>query len=124
MLKKSILLATIVYTIFVVVVSLIRLENFPDVKISFGDKIFHFLAYAVLTVSWFFSFSFTFNVKIKKALLSAGLLSIIFGIILEVLQESFTEFRSLDIYDALVNTLGVLMASVVLWNAKSLHVKN
>ncbi|TWO33783.1 hypothetical protein E1J38_003125 [Seonamhaeicola sediminis] len=124
MLKKTVFVGTLVYTFFIITVSLIKLNNLPDVKISFGDKIFHFLAYAVLTVSWFFSFSFTFNVKIKKALLSAGLLSIIFGIILEVLQESFTEFRSLDIYDALVNTLGVLMASVVLWNAKSLHVKN
>ncbi|RED48692.1 VanZ family protein [Seonamhaeicola aphaedonensis] len=124
MLKRGVFVATIVYTIFIIVASLIKLDNFPKVEISFGDKIFHFLTYAVLTVSWFFSFSFTFKVKIKKALLSAVLLSVIFGIILEVLQDSLTVYRALDIYDVFANTLGALAALVILMKAKSLHVKN
>ncbi len=116
--------ATIGYTVFIVVVSLVRLNNLPDIKISFGDKVFHFGAYAVLTALWFYSFFWTFKFKIGKAIVSAAVLSVVFGIILEVLQGSMTAYRALDVYDALANTLGALLASLVLWVTKSFHVKN
>ncbi|APY12800.1 hypothetical protein BWZ22_08350 [Seonamhaeicola sp. S2-3] len=108
---------------FLTIVSLIRLNNLPDIKVSFGDKIFHFIAYAVLTILWFYSFLFSFKFKMKKALLLAALLSVIFGIIIELLQGSMTDYRALDMYDALANTLGVLLASLLLWAIKSLHIK-
>ena len=124
MLKKSIFLITIGYTVFLTIVSLIQLNNLPDIKVSFGDKIFHFGAYTILTTLWFYTFLLTFKFKLKKALLLAAILSIGFGILLEVLQDSITVYRALDIYDALANTLGVLLASLILWFTKDLHVKN
>lgn len=124
MLKKGLFLAALSYTIFLTVVSLIQLKNLPEVNISFGDKIFHFGAYAVLSVLWFYSFLVTFRFKFVKALVTAAIFSIAFGIIIEVLQESLTAYRALDIYDALANTLGVLLASLILWVTKKLHAKN
>jgi glycopeptide antibiotics resistance protein len=41
-------------------------------------------------------------------------LSIIFGIIIEVLQGTVTAYRSSDINDVLANTIGVLLMSVVI----------
>lgn len=124
MLKKTILLITIAYTVSLTIVSLMRLNNLPDIKISFGDKIFHFIAYAVLTILWSYSFLFSFKFKMKKALLSSAILSVVFGIVIELLQGSMTDYRALDVYDALANTLGVLLASLLLWATKSLHIKN
>ncbi len=123
MLKKTILLITIAYTVSLTIVSLMRLNNLPDIKISFGDKIFHFIAYAVLTILWSYSFLFSFKFKMKKALLSSAILSVVFGIVIELLQGSMTDYRALDVYDALANTLGVLLASLLLWATKSLHIK-
>ncbi|WP_406685023.1 VanZ family protein [Seonamhaeicola sp. MEBiC1930] len=107
-----------------IVVSLIRLNNLPDIKLSFGDKIFHFGAYAVLTIFWFYSFINTFNFKFKKALVSALILSVIFGIVIEVLQGKMTDYRAFDVYDALANTLGALLATSVILLTKSFNVKN
>ncbi len=40
----------------------------------------------------------------------AALISITFGIIIEVLQDTMTVSRALDVYDILANTAGVLLA--------------
>lgn len=124
MLKKGIFLIAIGYTIFIFVASLSKLDNLPSVNVSFADKIFHFGAYGLLTVLWFFSFLFKFEFKFKKALFLAVTLSIIFGIVLEILQDRMTSYRALDVYDALANTLGVLLASLTLWATKKIYIKN
>ncbi len=124
MLKKLTPVITIIYSLALATASLIRLNNIPDIGVSFGDKIFHFLAYFILTLLWFYTFLFAFKLKSKKAMLFAVILSVLFGMIIEVLQGSMTVYRSFDIYDAVANTLGALLASTVLWFKSSLHVKN
>ncbi|MDO5979437.1 VanZ family protein [Flavivirga spongiicola] len=124
MLKKLTPIITIIYSLALVTVSLIKLNNVPDIGISFGDKIFHFLAYFVLTLLWFYTFLYTFKFKSKKAVFFAAILSVLFGMVIEVLQGSITASRSLDVYDAVANTFGALLASVVLWFKSNLHVKN
>nr|WP_262910958.1 VanZ family protein [Flaviramulus multivorans] len=105
-------------------VSLIKLNNLPDVGVSFGDKIFHFLAYFVLTFLWFNTFINTYKFKNRRAIIFSIVISVVFGIIIEVLQETITVSRALDIYDVLANTIGVLIASLVLWVKHILQVKN
>ncbi len=124
MLKKLTPIITIIYSLALATVSLIKLNNIPDIGVSFGDKIFHFCAYFVLTLLWFYTFLFSFKYKSRKAMLLAVILSVLFGTIIEVLQGSVTASRSLDIYDAVANSLGALLASTVLWFKSSLHVKN
>ncbi|MEP3838280.1 MAG: VanZ family protein [Algibacter sp.] len=125
MLKKGTFLVAFVYTVALAVVSLINLDGrLPDVNISFGDKIFHFLAYSLFAILWFYALCFTFNLKIKKALLYAFIFAVSFGIVIEVLQDTMTASRALDVYDALANTLGALIASTVLWFKNRLHIKN
>ncbi|NJX16067.1 VanZ family protein [Tamlana crocina] len=124
MLKKLILLATILYTLALTLVCLIRLNNLPDVGVSFGDKIFHFLAYSVLTLLWFGTFLFYTSAGRSKAILYATVFAVIFGIIIEVLQDTMTDFRSLDIYDMIANSLGALLTAGTLWIKKTLQVKN
>lgn len=124
MLKKAILILTLIYTSVLGTVSLIKIDNVPNIGISFGDKVFHFLAYGVLALLWFNTFFFKFKFKRKRAIFSAVILSLIFGIIIEVLQDTMANERALDVYDIVANTLGVLLASTMLWFKKSLHVKN
>lgn len=124
MLKKLTPVITIVYSLALIIVSLVKINNVPDIGISFGDKIFHFLAYFVLTLLWFYTFLYFFKFKSKKAIFFAAILSVLFGMIIEVLQENMTASRSLDVYDAVANTLGALLASTVLWFKSSLHIKN
>ena len=118
MLKKGALIAALGYTIILAGVCLMSLKGLPDVPVSFADKIFHFLAYFVFVLLWYFALFFFFNLKKSKAVLYAFVWAVFFGLIIEVLQDTLTASRALDVYDALANSLGALIASLVLWFKK------
>ncbi|WP_158651271.1 VanZ family protein [Pseudotamlana carrageenivorans] len=114
MLKKIVPIATVSYTVLLATVCLITIKQVPDIGVSYGDKIFHFLAYGLLTILWFATFLLTFKITKKSAVGYALIFAVVFGIIIEVLQGTLTVSRSLDVYDMVVNTLGALLASFIL----------
>ena len=114
MLKTYFFGITILYSIALTIVCLIDLNGVIEVKISFGDKIFHLLAYVVLTVLWYYTFFYNLKSNKGKALIYAVVISIIFGIVIEVLQETVTTYRSSDIIDILANSFGAILAAVVI----------
>ena len=114
MLRTYFLLITILYSIVLTAVCLIDLNGVIEVKISFGDKIFHSLAYVVLTFLWYYTFYYNLNFNKGKALIYAVVISIIFGIVIEVLQGTVTTYRSSDINDVFANSIGSILAAVVL----------
>jgi len=122
-LKKKALAISIIYTLAISYASLVKLNNVPDIGVSFGDKIFHFIAYSLLAFLWYSSFLYNFRYKEKKAIIYSAVISIIFGIIIEVLQDVLTVYRSMDIYDVFANSSGVLLTVVVLVLKKNIHVK-
>jgi VanZ family protein len=122
-LKKQILLISIIYSITLVSLSLINIGNPPDYVPSFSDKIFHFLAYCLLTVLWFFTFIYRFKKNKISAYFLAAIFSITLGIIIEVLQGGTTEYRSGDLNDVFANVLGVAFAESMLILKNKLGVK-
>ncbi len=115
MLKKCIFIITIFYSLALAAVCLMDFKKLPDLGISFADKIFHSLTYVLLTFLWFVTLIFQFEMGHKKAILYASAISIVFGIIIEVLQGVFTATRHADVLDVLANSLGVLfMASLIM----------
>jgi len=113
-LRTYFLLITILYSIVLTAVCLIDLNGVIEVKISFGDKIFHSLAYVVLTALWYYTFYYNLKFNKGKALINAVVISIIFGIVIEVLQGTVTTYRSSDIIDVYANSLGAILAAVVI----------
>lgn len=114
MLKSYAFIITLIYSAALTVVCLMPLNGVIKVNITLGDKIFHAVTYMILSFLWYRTFYYHFNKSKAKALLYAMLLSIIFGIIIEVLQGTVTAYRSSDINDVLANTIGVLLMSVVI----------
>jgi VanZ family protein len=123
--KKNTLLISLTYSIALLIVSLVKLdlESVEDIVPSFGDKIFHFLAYTMFTWLWFNTFYFKFNYSKTKSIYSAILIAIVFGIIIEVLQLLVTTSRSFDLLDILANILGVLFATILINNKIKIDVK-
>jgi VanZ family protein len=113
-LKTYFFVITILYSIALTIVCLIDLNGVIEVKISFGDKIFHSLAYVVLTVLWYYTFFYNLKSNKGKALIYAVVISIIFGIVIEVLQGTVTAYRSSDIIDVFANSFGAILAAVVI----------
>ncbi len=124
MLKKTALFIAVTYSIALVVVSLINLSEMPKVNLNYGDKIFHFLAYGLLCLLWSIVFSLQNPQSLNKAIIKAIIIATIFGILLEVLQGTLTAHRSLDVYDAIANSLGAITMGSLLWVKAKLQVKN
>lgn len=124
MLKKAALFIAVTYSIALVVVSLINLSEMPKVNLNYGDKIFHFLAYGLLCLLWSIVFSLQNPQSLNKAIIKAIIIATIFGILLEVLQGTLTAHRSLDVYDAIANSLGAITVGSLLWVKAKLQVKN
>lgn len=107
LLKGSFFATAIIITVAIAYLSLMKVpQNQPIFKIS--DKILHAVAYFVLTFSWLLAF---YKKKTIKHLLIAG--CVFYGILLEVLQGTLTDYRYAEYLDMVANTIGVLLALIV-----------
>lgn len=111
----------IVYAILIAVLSLVSLSDMPTNFPSISDKVYHAIAYCILTGLWFLVF---FKQASKtRALLFAFVFAVSYGILLEVLQDQLTTVRTLDGYDVLANTFGAIIAIVLISVSNFTHVK-
>ncbi|AXT18922.1 hypothetical protein D7030_15205 [Flavobacteriaceae bacterium AU392] len=108
--KKWLLLIAVFYTIILGVCSIIRVDV-PDLGTNNKDKILHFLAYGLLTLLWYCALLKIFKVN-KLILIVIG--SVIYGIIIEVLQGVLTTFRDPNIMDIFANILGIVVMSIII----------
>ncbi|WP_241485204.1 VanZ family protein [Psychroserpens damuponensis] len=110
-LKKWALPILILYALALTTVSLVHLGGMPSLGSSFDDKIFHFIAYFLFTV---LVYNYSRTKKGTYIILISAICVIIYGIIIEVLQHVLTSYRTLDVFDALANTLGVTFATLII----------
>ena len=122
-LKPYALLISICYTVLLVIASFISLDDIPEIDVDQGDKVFHLLVYFILVILWYVAIFVKVNWNKSKKIFIIELFSVVFGIIIEFLQGNLTSYRATDSLDILANTIGVLLASIVLWLSNK-NVKN
>ena len=96
------LLIAVAITLILVILSLIKIPA-HKLGITHLDKWQHCFAYFVLSISWLIVFY-----KKKKKLLVV-LCCILLGVIIEILQNELTSYRTGDYHDVIANSLGVLL---------------
>jgi VanZ family protein len=106
LLKNKILIIAIFVTVGILYLSLIKMPKY-NVAISHLDKWQHCFAYLVLTFFWLYAF----YKKERKYLIIFS--CILFGILIEVLQYTITNYRTGDYLDVIANSSGVLFGSFV-----------
>ena len=109
--KSLLLLAAIVYSIVLTTALLMPNHGIPYFGTSYEDKIYHIVAYGLLCFLWtkvFLGYGF------KRSILLALVLSIVYGTVIEVLQEYLTDTRRSSIEDGLANGVGAIIVSLVL----------
>ncbi len=122
MLKKGLVVVSSFYSLALAILSLININGkLPPIKNS--DKLYHAIAYFIFTGLWYFTFYFTFEFKKNKALAFAFIASASFGIIIEILQGILTENRESDVYDVIANTVGTILALLMMIIIKKRDVK-
>lgn len=110
-LRRYALFLLVFYILLVTVLSLININKLPDLGSDFDDKLYHMGAYSVFV---FLSFNYLKKIDMKNAVLIAMIFSIIYGIIIELLQEVLNVNRTFDLLDILANTVGVIFGYFVI----------
>ncbi|TDN95603.1 hypothetical protein DET49_101202 [Salegentibacter sp. 24] len=123
MVARAGLFVAIVYTVLLLVSSLVSLGKISVGSFSPTDKLMHLTAYFGLVVLWKVYFILKNNPKVsfKNNLFKIAGLALGFGMLIEVLQGVFTSYREPDWYDILANAGGVILAvSIFLFFEKNL----
>ena len=115
--KFIVFTVTVFYTILITVLSLVEPVNIPNLNTEFDDKILHFLLYAVFCLLWFLNLTYF---KIKRSLFAASAISILFGLIIELIQGVIIIYRTAEFLDVLANTMGVITMATLIYIKKNL----
>ena len=107
LLKDNLFIVAIIITVLIAYLSLRRMPEI-ETGIKNVDKIYHLIAYFTLSVTWLLSFY-------RKPILKYVIIicCILFGIIIEVLQQTLTTYRTGDYKDAIANTVGILLGFII-----------
>lgn len=112
-LKKAVASLAIGWTILIAFLCLVKFNDLPSIGVTEADKYVHFTFHFVFTMLW----GFYFWVKLKEIILSkikqVVIISVCYGILIEVLQEKFTKTRQADILDVMANLSGALIAFII-----------
>ena len=116
---RTFLFIGLFYTLFITIIFLLPSSELPKVEFV-NDKLIHTLIYIVLSFVWLLFF-FIYNNRIIffKNLLGVLILCVIYGIIIEILQQLLIASRQADINDVMSNILGCIIGAALFWNAKS-----
>ena len=107
LLKDNSFIIASVITAIILCLSLLKLPK-TDINITNIDKVYHSMAYFTLAIAWLIVY---YKKPSKKYLIV--ICCIIFGIVIELLQDKITIYRTGDYYDILANSSGVLVALLI-----------
>ena len=99
---------TFILILIAIVGSLLPPQQMEQITFNLSDKLIHCLYYTGFTFFWIKSAEEPSNRKIIKT----ALLVFLFGLVLEILQETLPIQRDMDIFDLLANSVGILLAIV------------
>lgn len=114
--NKIFLSLAIAWTFLIALLCLISFEKLPDVNIRIpnADKVVHCAFHFGFTLLWFLYLqSSRPQSRYIAMVLVAVLMSLCYGALIEVLQQTFTNTRRADLKDILANVSGSLIAAVL-----------
>ena len=111
LLKDNAIFIAIFITVSIAIGSLVKPDLITLKSISVSDKTYHFIAYFFLMFSWLYAF--LKNEKFQKNIKYLILGCLIFGIVIEILQETITSYRTTSYLDILANSVGIGLAVLI-----------
>ncbi len=95
---------------------LVNSKSLPKVGVKGADKYVHFIFHFVYVLFWVF-YAIIENTKSRIVIIrNVFFSSFLFGILIEILQATFSTSRHADLNDVLLNTLGGFVAAMILKN--------
>lgn len=112
-LKKAIAGLAIGWTILIAVLCLVKFNDLPSLGVAEADKYVHFTFHFVFTMLWGFYFWIKQKEIKPSKIKQVVIISLCYGICIEVLQEIFTKTRHADIFDVMANLFGTSLAFIM-----------
>lgn len=107
------------------IISLKEADSLPNELIPYLDKIFHLLAYIVLTILWGIYLVKQYpKTNLNKLLTIVVAFLVVYGIIIEVLQSKLTVSRMFELGDLAANLLGIVLGILMFKNIIKHKLKN
>ncbi len=108
----------VLWGITIIILSLMSGKDVKKINIfnfEHADKIIHFIMYFVFSYFLFESFLKYFKTKIKtyRKIVYVLTISVLFGIIMEILQIMLIVNRSGEVLDFIANTIGSILALIL-----------
>ena len=113
-------IVALIYTLSILILSLINLQDIKIIELKSSDKVYHTLSYTLMILLWMVHYKLKFKTITFKHFFVLMLSVIFFGIIIEYLQLFLTSYRSFDWWDVLANTIGVIMGFLLFMIAKKI----
>ncbi|MGL2965714.1 VanZ family protein [Flavobacterium sp. XGLA_31] len=113
MLKKTLKALAIGWTAVIAVLCLVKFGKLPTIPLSGADKYVHFTFHFIFTLLWGHVLWLGQNSRSLKIIAKVVAVSLVYGILIEFLQETCTLTRHADILDVLANLSGAVMAFLV-----------
>ena len=109
--KFLLFIIALLWTGIVAYFCLVESSEIPTINIANLDKWIHTFFHFVFTLVWFLFLrkQLQYN-NVIKPLFYSLLFSLIFGILIEFMQQLFTTTRSGDFFDFIANAIGAILA--------------
>jgi VanZ family protein len=107
--KLNALVLLVFWLSIVTSLSLVKFGKLPVVPVENSDKLVHFVFYFITALLCFWVLR-TFAVSFLLSLLISLVFSVGYGILIEIMQDNFTETRRFEWNDIFANTFGALVA--------------
>lgn len=107
--KQIWLALALVWTVFVTVLCLVSFGDLPTVNVSGVDKYVHATFHFIFALLWFRYLKTDVRALLTSVIIVFSM-SVVFGILLEILQGLLTQTRQADAKDVAANCSGALVA--------------
>lgn len=120
--KKIYFYLAVFWTFLILYFCLKNASEFKKIEFPNIDKLIHFSFHFVFTFLWFLYLKKKFKkINNYKLLLFLIISSLLFGSIIELMQQKLTTSRSAEFMDVLANFLGTFLASVSILIVKAIN---
>lgn len=118
---------SIAYTVLILYLSFAPssdFNKFPPIQILNFDKFVHLIMYSLLAVILIVDYRSRYSTKNKQFLFIIFLFCVIFGGIIELMQEKWFYPRSAEWIDWLADILGALLGIFFMYIFKQIHLRS
>ncbi|GHC42173.1 hypothetical protein GCM10008083_00240 [Ulvibacter litoralis] len=96
-------------------------QDLPKSNVEWADKIIHITIHTVLSLLWllYFYVHDKKGTNFRKQIIWVLTFCVVYGIIIEILQQVFTASRTADILDVCANAIGTFLGLALFWSVKN-----